>query len=1141
MNRHATLDDAILLPTRIEQARASDPLASAWVTANAGSGKTHVLVQRVVRLLLNGVLPARILCLTFTKAAAANMAARVFSMLADWTRFEDPDLADAIESTGAGRPDALQLAFARQLFARTIETPGGLKIQTIHAFCERLLHLFPFEAEVAAGFRVAVERDATQLLDRARARALARLMADADSAEALADLGREAGELGFDQLMREALSQRGQIASGVEACGGLDGYRDALARALSLAPDENVASIETKMLAGLGGRECWPEIAAQLSRGGKNDRDRAASLIAARNATNRSAELAAYLQLFFDGKDEPRGAGAQKIIGQPLAKLLPGLLTALERERDRLIPLREKHRAAVTLARSMALIGAAQAILLEYRRLKNESAVLDFDDLIERTVALLRGPGAAWVLYKLDYGIDHILLDEAQDTSHEQWRILTDLAAEFTAGDSARAGIRTFFAVGDEKQSIYSFQGAAPDMFAAKRRELGVKHAQAQLGFSEVGLTLSFRSAPNVLKAIDSIFAVPAVWRGVGASEDRPPPHEAFHVALPGLVEVWEPVAGSAEKAADDWRMPLDAAHATDPPVTLARRIAGVIKGWIAPGSEERVVGKDAKAPRPITPGDIMILVRSRGAFFEAMIRCLKESGVRVAGTDRLKLSEHIAVMDLIAAGRAALTPADDLALACVLKSPLIGLDDDDLIALAPRRQGSLSHALAQAGGEKFAKAQARLDVWRELAKRQAPFAFYARLLGEDGGRVALLARLGAEAAEAIDEFLSAALAFERQNPPSLTLFLAEIEHADIEVKRDMESQGDSVRVMTIHAAKGLEASVVFLPDTCFGRDARLDSKLFDLASPENNGSSLIAWSPRTGEDPLGVAQARAAASEAAAGEHRRLLYVAMTRAAERLVICGCHGSRGRGRDCWYDMVRTGLEGALVPIPAPWDPTETIWRMGAGAQGEARIADRAGPVQISLPAWLTVRAPLETGALVLRASEPAPRLPGDAASKARVKRLETGRLAHALLQYLPGFEAERRADAARRFLEVRAPGLSLAEHEAIIAQTLAVIQHPDLAALFGAQARAEVAIAGDIAGDDGAVRPFSGRIDRVAVEAGRVTIADFKSGSAGPEGAQAGYATQLGLYRTALLPIYPGRDIRCLLVWLEGPQIIEIK
>ena len=941
--------------TRIAQARASNPRSSAWVSANAGSGKTHVLVQRVLRLLLGGAPPSRILCLTFTKAAAANMAERVFRTLARWTRLADEELRAAIIEAGAAAPDAARLAFARRLFARTIETPGGLKIQTIHAFCERLLHLFPFEANVAAGFRVVEEREAALLLERARADGLAAALREAGGEQRLAALAREAGVEGFDALLREALGLRAEIAEALAHWGDRAGYGEALAKRLGLAPGEDVAAIEAAMRMGRKDGE-WKVTVVQLASGSKKDADLAAALREALEAADPDAALAAYLSVFFTKAGEPRGGADRKLVTKPLEGRFPGLLARLQAEQDRLIGLREKLKAAQTLARSRDLIALASAILSAYARLKAQRGLLDFDDLIERTLALLSRSDAAWVLYKLDSGIDHILVDEAQDTSKEQWEILKRLAEDFTSGKGAREIIRTFFAVGDEKQSIYSFQGAAPKMFAEMRREFATRHRRADLAFAEVPLHLSFRSAAIVLEGVDKTFGIAETWRGMAADEEKAPPHVAFRAALPGLVEVWEPIAGTSETASDDWLMPVDAPSSQDPAVQLARRIAGVVAGWLSPESPERVYDAQSGAPRPIAPGDVMILVRSRGAFFEAMIRALKEADVKAAGADRLALGEHIATMDLVAAGRAALLPDDDLALACALKSPLLGLDEDDLMALAPRREGSLAQALGEAADPRYAQAHRRLEIWRERAPHLSPFAFYARLLNEDGGRQAILSRLGSEAGDAIDEFLSLALAFEESNPPSLLAFLDEIESADISVKRDMEASGDSVRVMTIHAAKGLEAQIVFLPDTCGGPSGRHDPKLFTLDAINPGDPPLIAWSPREASDPSGVAQARAVVREAAAGEHRRLLYVAMTRAAERLIVAGFHGPRGKARDCWYDMARAGLDGAMKAAPSPWSADENIWRLGESWRAAAGIrADAVKGLQ-ELPRWLRVRA-----------------------------------------------------------------------------------------------------------------------------------------------------------------------------------------
>ena len=1140
MNASTSARPDIPPETRSAQARASNPRASAWVSANAGSGKTHVLAQRVLRLLLGGAPPSRILCLTFTKAAAANMAERVFRTLGAWTRLSDDALAAAIVDAGAEPPDVERLGFARRLFARTIETPGGLKIQTIHAFCERLLHLFPFEANVAAGFRVVEEREAALLLARARAEAFAEALADPEGEQRLSAVAREAGVDGFEALLREALGLRAEIRAALGAPADEARYAEALAARLGLAPGEDVAAVEAAMLGGRARRADWTEIADRLAHGGKRDNDLAGTLREAQAAQDPDAALTAYLSVFFIKSGEPRGGAERRLITKPLEARFPGLLERLRDEQDRLIELVEKRKAAQTVARSRTLIGVAGAILSAYARLKGRRGLLDFDDLIERTRALLSRADAAWVLYKLNSGIDHILVDEAQDTSAAQWEILQRIADEFTAGKGARAQVRTFFAVGDEKQSIYSFQGAAPQMFAEMRRQFAGRHRRAELDFVEVPLHLSFRSAATVLEGVDRIFAVPTTWRGMAAGEETAPPHVAFRASLPGLVEIWAPIEGATEEASENWLMPLDAPSSADPAAQLAERIACEIVRWLRPDSPERVVDSKTGAGRPIAPGDIMILVRWRGPFFEAMIRALKTAGVKAAGADRLMLAEHIATMDLVAAGRASLLPEDDLTLACLLKSPLVGLDDDALIALAPRRKGSLAEALAAATAPRLVAAQRRLAIWRERARHLSPFAFYARLLGEDGGRRALLARLGAEAGDAIDEFLSLALAFERSAPPSLLVFLDEIERADVSIKRDMEASGDSVRVMTIHAAKGLEAPIVFLADTCGGPSGRHDPRLFALEPAQPGAPSLIAWSPREASDPREVAAARVAAREAAAGEHRRLLYVAMTRAAERLVIAGFHGVRGKAKDCWYDMARAGLHEAMRPFPAPWNPEETVWRLGE--PWRARPEPRAEAVSPPVPAptsWLRARAAPESATAALNPSDAgATRLVRSEARAARANRLATGRLSHALLQYLPDIAPAGRRAAAQRFLASRGAALDETERAAILDRVLAVIGDGRLAGLFGPGGRAEVAIAGSLPRSGRPPTPFTGRIDRLAIDQDCVLIADFKSGArrATPS---PDHLAQLALYRAAVTPLYPGRPVRAFLIWLDGPEMEE--
>ncbi|HUO53949.1 MAG TPA: UvrD-helicase domain-containing protein, partial [Rhodoblastus sp.] len=653
--------------TRARQALASDPGRSAWVSANAGSGKTHVLAQRVIRLLLERNAPGRILCLTFTKAAAANMAERVFQTLSKWTALDDEALLDAIEATGAVRPrDSRELDFARKLFARAVETPGGLKIQTIHAFCERVLHAAPFEANVAAGFTVIEDVEQQQLIARARQETLRRAEHDPALGVALARVADDAG-LVFDALLGEALSRRALLRAGTP---------DALRAALGLAPTETADALGAAVLEEGLGPDGWRELAGVLRLCKKTDQANAASFEQAWRdwkAGLFDAAREALFGVFFTGKGEP----AKRLLTADLVKARPDAIDNLAREQERLIILRAKIRAAETAERSQALVVVVKAILDRYEALKADRQMLDFEDLIARTRAMLARSSARWVLQKLDAGIDHILVDEAQDTSAAQWDILDRISEDFFVGEGQARRARSFFAVGDEKQSIFSFQGAEPRLFAAKQAEFRKRAAAARMAFEPVELTLSFRSAQGVLDAVDEVFRKPEYFRGLSAQEDHVrTAHQALKRDLPARIEIWDVIAPGEKVEPRDWRLPLDYRDEADPSVKSARRIADTIRQWLQPGSGETVHGKDGR--RAVQPGDIMILVRRRDAFFDAMIRALREKGVPAAGADRLKLADHIAVMDLVAIGRAALLPDDDLTLASALKTPIFGFDDDD-------------------------------------------------------------------------------------------------------------------------------------------------------------------------------------------------------------------------------------------------------------------------------------------------------------------------------------------------------------------------------------------------------------------------------------------------------------------------------
>jgi ATP-dependent helicase/nuclease subunit A len=938
------------IPTRALEAQtnAANPQTSAWVSAHAGSGKTYVLAQRVIRLMLDGVAPSKILCLTFTKAAAANMALRVFDTLAKWTALSDSDLRAEIAKTGASVDD---LAQARRLFARAVETPGGLKIQTIHAFCEKILHLFPFEANVAARFEVLTEEQQDDLMSRAREGVLGEAMRDEDLvlAAALKHVASLTTADTFGKLLRQALGQRRAIAAAGRR--QKDEIRKALTAALGSTDQRSADDIRADMTGGGIAQGAWEGLAEKLAKGSTTDQSRAA-MIRKAIAADGSAKHEAWLRVFFNkSNDQPTAS----LITKPLNKET-GLQPMLEDEQRRLIGLRESLRVAEAVDRSEALTILAERIVAQYERLKQSRGLLDFDNLIERTLALLsRGDAAQWVLFKLDAGVDHVLVDEAQDTSSEQWAILQHLTDEFFSGAGASKSNRTFFAVGDEKQSIFSFQGANVDLFSEKRRAFQTKIGNAGERFEFVNLNLSFRSAKGLLGKVDGVFEALGHHVGVVSQNEPWVLHDALKDTLPGLVEVWAPIEPAGKETPDTWRLPLDRQDASAPPQKLAGRIADTIASWLRPESTQAVHDKKGELRR-VHAGDILILVRKRGTFFEAVIRALKEKGVPVAGADRLQLTSHIAVLDLIAAGDVALLARDDLTLACVLKSPFLNLTDDDLLELAPQRKGSLWRALRQSAKPEHQRAVARIVEWRRRAG-DTPFQFYARILGAEGGRAALLARLGPEATDAADEFLRQALDSETVEAPSLVNFLHAMKNSEKSIKRDMEAAGQAVRVMTVHASKGLEAPIVFLPDTCSPPSGGHDPSIVSLK--DAHGEDVIAWRKGKSTDPQLLTAQLEQRRIADEHEHRRLLYVAMTRAEERLYVCGYKGRNALKDGCWHSMVSNALSAGLDQVPAPWNADEMILRGGEAATLATPAAPAIAPPAAALPAWLLAPAPRE--------------------------------------------------------------------------------------------------------------------------------------------------------------------------------------
>ncbi|MDR3440362.1 double-strand break repair helicase AddA [Telmatospirillum sp.] len=1125
----------------VPQRQAADPTTSVWVAASAGTGKTKVLTDRVLSLLLAGAAPERLLCLTFTKAAAAEMANRIALRLAGWATDSDEGLiADLAKLTGqAPEPDSLTRA--RRLFARVLETPGGMKIETIHAFCQSLLRRFPLEAGLAPHFQVMDDRDAGEMLADAREDLLAAARRDSHSplADALSVVTAAIHETAFPELLAELAGERGRLRRLIEHHGGRDGLVAALYRHFGLGPDETVTSLLEGAVAdsAFDVDGCRAAVRA-LAAGSAADGERAGLMAAwLADSTQRAQHFGLWKTAFLTGKGEIRA----RLCTKGVENAFPGTSAVLQEEAERLFGLTDRLRSATTLAATKALLTLADALLASYQRQKASRAMLDYDDLILRSVALLEQPGqASWVLFKLDGGIDHVLIDEAQDTNPDQWRVIRALTGEFFAGEGRReAGSRTVFAVGDAKQSIYSFQRADPREFEAMRERYGQMIPAAHGRWAEVALSVSFRSTPAVLQAVDQVIASREGGDGV-VPFGQPVSHVPFRAGTAGLVEIWPAIKPAQRDDPEPWKPPVERIKGDSPRARLAQLVARRIQAMVAGGEMLESRG------RPIRAGDILVLVRRRNAFVEELVRELKTLGINVAGADRMVLTEQLAVMDLMALANVVLLPDDDLTLATVLKGPLIGLSEDELFTLAHGRSGSLWEALRKQNEiEPYQTAWDRLSEWLGLADRTPPHDFFARILAE-GGKCRLLARLGMEAEDPLDEFINLTLAYERAHPPSLQGFLHWLEEGGVEIKRDLDQGGqEAVRIMTVHGAKGLQAPIVFLPDTMQvpTRPPRL------LWLNEDSEDELLVWPPKA-EDQDGLCRAaRDAANNRRDQEYRRLLYVALTRAEDRLYVCGWETRRAAADHCWYRLVSGALATIANPVPDAFLATQKalpetkVVRLATPQTVDvAARAEDAGPAPASpLPAWASRSAPVEPSPPRPLApsrpdeEEPAVRSPFGSDAGLRFRR---GRLIHRLLQSLPDLPPAKRAAAASRFLGRPGWGLGFAEQAAIAGEVNAIFDDPAFAPIFGPGSQAEVPVVG-LLGE----RILSGQVDRLLVTGTEVLIIDYKTNRPPPKRAADVapiYLRQMAAYRAALACIYPGRRIRCALLWTDGPRLMPL-
>ena len=1102
------------------QRAAADPKLSVWVNASAGTGKTKVLSDRVLRLLLAGIKAGKLLCLTYTKAAAVEMSSRVSKKLSEWAVAGEKELEEELIKLYGQLPsdynEAQKLkAQARRLFAVLLDTPGGIKIQTLHSFYQEILKRFPIEAGISPRFEVMDQRTTKEAIEQIKSNLIAEinLRPDSPAAEAMNFLTTHVSEKKFPDVINGLINERGKLFRTFNRYQTKDNLLKAQAARLGVDLSFDDQQLIDNFFADMPRDDLRIMLKAWLI-GGSRVADRAATLCRFLE-DEYLKDFNLYKSIYFSG-DKPYETYGNK----DCLKAYPQTETIFKDERERVFELIEKQKSRRVYLSTQAVVTLADELLKGYEKYKTDRSLMDFNDMVLLTYRLLANPEVAkWVLFKLDGGIDSILIDEAQDTSPDQWDIIRFVSDEFFSDEDSR---KTIFAVGDRKQSIYSFQGADPDKFDEMRQYFEAKTPK----FKQVDMQVSFRSTAAVLDSVNQVFSDQTIQSGVITAGENVT-HIPFRQGEGGRVELWELIEPEKDENKEEWLPPMEHENPPSTANRMAKTIAGEIKKAV---TEKRFLDSQK---RPVRYGDFLILVRSRDNFCIELIRECKKAGVKVSGMDRIHLLEQIAVQDLISLGKFLLLPEDDLSLAEALKSPLFGLTDDDLFKLCYQRKSSLWKSLEQCSD--YAETTKILKQLLNMADYVRPFELYSEILNVENGRRKFAERMGSEAEDGLDEFLNLCLSFEQNHIASLQKFIEWFESDDVEIKREAENgNSDMVRLMTVHGSKGLQAPIVILPDT--------------TRVPQNKRDAKILWD----RDELFFYPSAAADYETICNrliekdkqktfeEYKRLMYVALTRAEDSMIVCGFRKKNQPPENCWYNMFRQHFTKIST-----FDENKKVYHYDSAQIIDVKEKKKQEKTEtpFKVEAWLLNSAQAENPlAKPLTPSKPEETEPAVISPLKTVdnsKLYRRGTIIHRLLQFLPDTAVQKREENAIAFIDHIAPQTDLNEKQIIVKEVLTLLNNPQFGSVFGPQSKAEVPIMG-LVGE----QIISGQIDRLIVEKDRVLIVDFKTNRPAaktPKDVPEIYRRQLAAYRALLKQIYPDKNIISLILWTNTANLMEIE
>jgi ATP-dependent helicase/nuclease subunit A len=1092
----------------------ADPSYSLWVSASAGTGKTKILIDRVLSLLVQGIEINKILCMTFTNAAAQEMLERIYQETTNWIAHSETELFICLEKLLHRPPAPQEMRKATSLLEDITHPLNILKVKTIHSFCSDIAHKFALEMDLNPSIQILDHTELKAFIKEVKSR----IFLKKEIFNTGLNIISQITEAKLEEIIEVIITSKTKLEA--VFCNDIDTIENKLKYLFKCNNLSNIEELLKDFCNHTTHSKLLP-LGNIIKAGGITDLDKAQRIESWLNSALeiKISKIEDYLSCFLK-KD---GEKLKKVFSLGVTSKLD--ISLLDTIQDLCYEYIENKKSLCLIENTKLFLKLSQFVLEQYQQYKKSKNSLDYNDLITKTANILRSENMSnWILYKLDHQIEHILVDEAQDTSAEQWLIIDSLSTEFFSGVSAIEVPRSIFIVGDEKQSIFSFQGANPEIFNLMQQYFKERILASTGKFAEITLDTSFRSAPIILDCVDKVFNDPILQRSVTTKPHIL--HTAHRSNYEGSIEVW-PLVKSIKLDSykhESWNLPVKRVEKYNASKVLAKLLALKIKEWLSKGKFL------SSYDRNLLPSDIMVLVRKRSEFIDHFIDYCKKFHIPISGKDRINLKDQIVFEDLLSLAKFALLPEDDLNLACLLKSPIIGITEEELFQLCHTRHSSVWNSLIekQTTNKRFKKITEELMLYFNMADFMSPFEFFYKVLEIYDGKKKFISRLGLQVTDILEEFLRQAEKFEKDANISLQSFVIWIERNTFDTKNQTSSL-NTIQIMTVHSAKGLQAPVVILADP--------------MDIPENN--ELLYW---LDDIPVWPAKQSLLNQECTLlkqqylkqqlDEYYRLLYVALTRAEDELIICGYEKLSVLSSNSWYQLLWQKLY------------TDSSLKMFE-CLGDMEIEAFTSPYYIKLGAQ-HMFYPLSTEntsqATLLPSFLEEPFI--EAAHKyfKPTESIETsdenfflkGQVMHRLLEFLPSIPQDYHRSLAASLLQ----SLSLPTLEVgLDNKALTILNDKNFDFIFyNKNSIAEVNIAGylEILGETFFV---SGKIDRLILEENEVIIIDYKTNKILPKteaDIKLSYLKQILTYRQLIKKIFPQKNIRIMLLWTEEKNLMEI-